>query len=131
MVELNDQINGTVTRVPTRSHHLCVQDDILRNNHLKLRQKLNFRAIYPYLNECRLLPPFFDQLKFVDGVTTEQERIDAVVVHLTTCKKQDYLQDFISCLKRSKDGTGDGHLELAQSLEAAYAIADESDYSSK
>ena len=104
-----------------RSRHLCRQDRVLRSKHQELREKLNFTAIYSYLNECRLLP-YCDHSKLLDGTLTEQARIDAIIENLTRCNKDNYLTEFIGCLKRSADGTGDGHSELVQSLEAAYEV---------
>ena len=118
--------------VTSRSRHLRIQDKALWSKHQELREKLNFRAIYPYLNECGLLSAFCSQSKLVDGRVTEQERIDAILSeHLTKCDKDDYLKDFVDCLKKSNDGTGDGHLELAQSLEAAHHAAVNNRYDSE
>ena len=36
------------------------------------------------------------------------------------CGKEDYLTEFIKCLRESEEGTGSAHLELAQSLDDAY-----------
>lgn len=108
-----------VAKRSRRPRHLCRQDRVLRSKHQELREKLNFTAIYSYLNECRLLP-YCDHSKLVDGMLTEQARIDAIIENLTRCNKDNYLMEFISCLKRSADGTGDGHSELVQSLQAAY-----------
>ena len=121
MGEAASQVNFVATQVASRPRQL--QDDVLLSKHPQLREKLNFRAIYPYLNQHGLLPAFCDHLKLVDGRATEHERIDAILAFLTKCDKDEYLQDFIDCLKRSKDGTGEGHLELAESLEAAYNAA--------
>ena len=118
----------------SRSRQLHRQDYVLLSQHPELREKLNFRAIYPYLNQRRLLPDSFDQLKLVDGRATEQEQIDDIVVHLTKCDKDDYLKDFIDCLKMSESGTGGGHLELAQSLETVYNATvnmNDSDYDTR
>ena len=102
-----------------RPRHLSRQDRVLRSKHQELREKLNFRAIYPYLNQHRLLT-YCDHSKLIDGTLTEQATIDAIVDNLTKCNKDNYLLDFIDCLKRSEHGTGEGHSELAQSLKAAY-----------
>ena len=108
-----------VAKRSRRPRHLRRQDRVLRSKHQELREKLNFTAIYSYLNECRLLP-YCDHSKLLDGMLTEQARIDAIIENLTKCNKDNYLMEFIGCLKRSADGTGDGHSELVQSLEAAY-----------
>ena len=126
MVEQADQATSyrvlETTHVAKRSRrprHLRRQDRVLRSKHQELREKLNFTAVYSYLNECRLLP-YCDHTKLVDGMLTEQARIDAIIENLTRCNKDNYLTEFIGCLKRSADGTGDGHSELVQSLQAAY-----------
>lgn len=128
------QTGLVTTHVAKRSSHLRRQDNILRSKHLELREKLNFRAIYPYLNQCGLLPDY-DQSNLIDGTLTEQERVDAILDKLTKCNKDNYLLDVIDCLKRSEHGTGEGHLELAQSLEDAYynetEVDDDSEYTSK
>lgn len=124
MVEQAGQIAGELApiHVATRSRrprHLRRQDRVLRSKHQDLREKLNFTAIYSYLNECRLLL-YCDHSKLLDGTLTEQARIDTIIDNLTKCNKDKYLMDFIVCLKRSAEGTGEGHSELVQSLEAAY-----------
>lgn len=111
-----------------RPRHLHRQDRALRSKHQELREKLNFRAIYPLLNEHRLLPYCDHSVLIIDGMLTEQARIDVIVDNLTKCNKENYLLEFIDCLKRSADGTRDGHPELAESLEAAYkAEAEDTD----
>lgn len=128
MVEQTDQVTwARATTQVARPRHLRRQDIILRSKHQQLREKLNFRAIYPYLNERGLLP-YCDQSTLVDETLTEQEKIDTIFASLMKCNKDNYLMEFIDCLKRSEYGTGEGHLELAQSLEAAYeAEADNDD----
>jgi hypothetical protein len=124
MVEQTGRVTRALATIqvatrPRRSRHLRRQDRVLRSKHQDLRDKLNFRAIYSHLNEFRLLP-YCDHSILLDGTLTEQARIDTIIDNLTKCNKDNYLLDFIVCLKRSAEGTGDGHLELVQSLEAAY-----------
>lgn len=97
-----------------------VQDAVLQSKHLELREKLNFRSIFPYLNSHGLLPDSYDQTKLVDEKATVQQQIDDIITHLPKCGKEDYLKEFIECLRESEEGTGSAHLELAHSLEDAY-----------
>ncbi len=97
-----------------------VQDAILQSKHLDLREKLHFRSIFPYLNSHGLLPHSYDQTKLVDENATVQQQIDDIITHLPKCGKEDYLREFIECLRESEEGTGSAHLELAKSLEDAY-----------
>ena len=120
------QTGLVTTHVATRSRYLRRQDNILRSKHLELREKLNVRAIYPYLNQRGLLLDC-DQSKLNNGMLTEQERVDNILDNLTKCNKDNYLLDVIDCLKMSEYGTGEGHLELAQSLEVAYYSETETD----
>lgn len=103
-----------------KSRSLYVQDAVLQSKHLDLREKLNFRSIFPYLNSHRLLPASYDQTKLLDGKATVQQQIDDIITHLPKCGKEDYLREFIECLRESEEGTGSAHLELAKSLEDAY-----------
>ena len=105
----------------SRSLHTRVQDAVLHSKHLDLRQKLNFRSIFPYLNSHGLLPDSYDQTKLVQESATIQQQIDDIITHLPKCGKEDYLGEFIECLRESEEGTGSAHLELAKSLEEAYA----------
>lgn len=104
----------------SRSLRMHVQDAVLQSKHLELREKLNFRSIFPYLNSRGLLPDSYDQTKLVDEKATIQQKIDDIITHLPKCGKEDYLNEFIECLRESEEGTGSAHLELAQSLEDAY-----------
>ena len=97
-----------------------VQDAVLQSKHLDLREKLNFRSIFPYLNSHGLLPESYDQTRLVDEKATVQQQIDDIITHLPKCGKEDYLMEFIKCLRESEEGTGSAHLELAQSLDDAY-----------
>lgn len=104
----------------SRSLRMRVQDAVLQSKHPDLREKLNFRSIFPYLNSHRLLPDSYDQTKLVDEKTTIQQQIDDIITYLPKCGKKDYLREFIECLRESEEGTGSAHLELAKSLEDAY-----------
>jgi hypothetical protein len=97
-----------------------MQDAVLQSKHLDLREKLHFRSIFPYLNSHGLLPDSYDQTKLVDENATIQQQIDDIITHLPKCGKEDYLREFIECLRKSEEGTGSAHLELAKSLEDAY-----------
>ena len=97
-----------------------VQDAVLQSKHLDLREKLNFWSIFPYLNSHGLLSESYDQTRLVDEKATVQQQIDDIITHLPKCGKEDYLMEFIKCLRESEEGTGSAHLELAQSLDDAY-----------
>ena len=108
------------SKLQTRSRSLCVQDAVLQSKHPDLREKLNFRSIFPYLNSHGLLPASYDQTKLVDEKATVEQQIDDIITHLPKCGKDDYLRKFIECLRKSEEGTGSAHSELAESLEDAY-----------
>lgn len=112
--------NNHCTSTGKRSHQLRVQDHVLESKHLQLREKLDFRAIFPHLNQHGLLPPSLDRRKLIDEKITVPERIDAIIAHLPKCGKEDYLSQFIDCLRESEAGTGTAHRELAESLYSAY-----------
>ena len=97
-----------------------VQDAVLQSKHPDLREKLNFRSVFPYLNSPGLFPDSYDQTKLVDEKTTVQQQIDDIITYLPKCGKEGYLREFIECLRKSEEGTGSAHLELAKSLKDAY-----------
>ena len=104
----------------SRSLHMRVQDAVLQSKHPDLREKLNFRSIFPYLNFHGLLPDSYDQTKLVVERTTVQQQINDIITYLPKCGKKDYLREFIECLRESEEGIGSAHLEVAKSLEDAY-----------
>ena len=110
-----------------RSGQLRVQDHVLESKHPQLREKLNFGAIFPHLNQHGLLPPSLDRRKLIDEKITAQERIDAIIAHVPKCGKEDYLPRFIDCLRESEAGTGTAHRELAETLHSAYVKMRDSD----
>ena len=96
------------------------QDNVLQSKHPQLREKLDFQAIFPHLNQRGLLPPSLDQRKLVDERITVRERIDMLITHMPKCGKEEYLSEFIDCLRESEYGTGTAHSELAETLDTAY-----------
>lgn len=119
------------TQLSSRSRQLCLQDDVLKSKHPQLREKLNFRSIFPHLNSHGLLPHSLDLTRLVDDKTTQQERIDAIITHVPECGKDDYLDKFIECLRDSEADAGDAHSELAETLQTAYTKLTDPDYTSK
>ena len=101
-----------------RDRHRRIQTAVLRSKHQELREKLNFISIYPHLNAHGLLPPTLDQVELVGQRVWGQ--VDRVIAYMPNCSKLNFLDEFIVCLKKSTEGTGDAHMELVQSLEAAY-----------
>ena len=100
----------------SESAHKRIQTEVLLSKHQELREKLNFHSIYPYLNSHGLLDS--DDLSLLAASSWDQ--VDRVIEYVPKCGKLNFLDEFIVCLEKSKDGTGSAHEELIDSLQSAY-----------
>ena len=87
----------------------------MRSLHPLICQQLNLRTIIPHLNEQWLLTPTENEQLRNELFTTE-ERKNKLIEWLPS-KGSDALTRFIGCLRKSAEGTGTGHHELAKALE--------------
>jgi hypothetical protein len=96
-----------------------LQTAILISMRQEFIEKLNLHSIYPHLYSRGLLPRTLDREELV-ALSPKMAQVDRVISHVPKCGKVNFLDEFIICLEKSKEGTGGAHEELIDSLQAMY-----------
>ena len=92
-----------------------LSESVLRSLHSQICHQLNLRAILPHLDEQGLLTPTENEQLRNELFTTEERKNK--LIEWIPSKGSDALTRFIVCLRKSAEGTGTGHHELAKALE--------------
>lgn len=89
------------------------QERILDAHHPEIKACLDIDEIFPHLNQHHLLTNAEKQV-LQNPMDTANPKIDKLLLWIPR-KGPNALHDFITCLRKSADGTG--HAELADKLE--------------
>ena len=92
-----------------------LSQSVLRSLHSQICQQLNLRAMVLHLDEQGLLTRTENEQLRNELFTTEERK--KKLMEWIPSKGSDALTRFIVCLRKSAEGTGTGHHELAKALE--------------